>query len=363
MKSYRRFESEQELKEHIRDNFETYVHLLKEKIAPLEENYRRSYKQGVVGIFLVIASIVTWYIHPPILIPLSLLFLYFGIKMIRSALPVVYSFNKALNQASYSLVFKLFDLEAEYFEPSEEVTPKKLDYLPKRLSSIKYVFPKKFYHDTLTPTVSGKVGKLLDHSMLMTEPRNTIQVDDAFTSKFSNREMYIAELDVKHIERSRRRVFVKNIFSGLFVALELPRTLEGKTFISTELGLLFQDIGGQVFDPDAVETELEWNDFEKLLEVKTTNPIEARYILTPDFMEDLFIWWRDRKQLGDKKLQVRLSFVGNHMYVLFPDKRTRVGNAALQVQAHETQKHLESIALPLMHILNLIDDVEHRIKS
>lgn len=175
--------------------------------------------------------------------------------------------------------------------------------------------------------------------------------------------MYVTEIDVKHIERSGRRVFVKNIFSGLFVTLELPRTLEGKTVISTELCLLYQDIFGETFDLDVSVTELEWNDFEKLLQVKTTDPTEARYILTPDFMEDLFNWWRDKKQQGDKKLQVHMSFVGSHMYLLFPDKRTRVGNAALRIKTDELKKHVESIALPLMHILKLIDDVEHRFKS
>lgn len=360
MNAAHKFNSEQELKKHIGDNIDMYKDLLKEKVGPFEEEYIKNYKRGLVGLFLVVASIVPWFVHPPLFIPLSIFLLYFGVRKIRNALPVMYRYNKALDRALYVLVFELFDIEANYLEQPKEAEPKELDLLPKKLDFIKYIFPKKFFNNTQSPAFTEKIRRFLDNSELMVDPKNTLLIDDMFTVKLSDKEMLIAELDAKDIQRGRRRFFIKPIFSGLFVTLELPHVLDGKTFISTEVDLLYQDLTTQSFDPDALETKLEWNDFEKLLQVKTTNPVEARYILTPDFMEDLYNWWRHKKQQGDKRLQVRLSFLGNRMYLLFPDKRVRIGNQAVRIHTDSLRENLESIAIPLMHIFNLTSDVEKR---
>lgn len=119
-----------------------------------------------------------------------------------------------------------------------------------------------------------------------------------------------------------------------------------------------QASGKQKKGKDVQETILEWNDFEKLLHVATNNETEARYILTPDMMSNLYDWWIPKKQ------NIRLSFVSNKMYILFPDNTIRIGTTVQNLNQSHIEKYVLSIAIPLLHILHLIEDINrvHRHK-
>jgi len=90
--------------------------------------------------------------------------------------------------------------------------------------------------------------------------------------------------------------------------------------------------------------------------VVTSDPTEARYILTPDFMSDLYDWWQS------KKTNIRIVFKDNRMYVLYPDRDVKFGYTLVTLTAEEFKKYLLSIARPLLHVLHLVEDVEKRFR-
>lgn len=101
------------------------------------------------------------------------------------------------------------------------------------------------------------------------------------------------------------------------------------------------------------ETDLEWNDFEKTISVKTTNEIEAREILTPDFMEILYEWWHSHKKA------TRLSFKNNHAYLSLPARRVSFEPDAFA----DPEKHKETLWEILDSILlveRLFSHIEHK---
>jgi hypothetical protein len=196
---------------------------------------------------------------------------------------------------------------------------------------------------------------LLEYSELITEPRNRVTIDDKIVSTFNDNRLFLSELQVKHVTGNGKNKRTKHIFHGYFVSFDLSRALTGKTFVSTEgdkKGFGHQSFFTAKKNKGLAETELEWNDFEKLLHVVTNDPIEARYILTPDFMLDLYIWWVSKKE------NIRISFIDNKMYLLFPDKGIRIGRTIRRIDAQELQPYLESICVPLLHVLHLIEDVK-----
>ena len=170
---------------------------------------------------------------------------------------------------------------------------------------------------------------------------------------FSN--LFISELSVKLETGSGKNRSIKKIFTGYFVSFDLDRTLEGKTFVSAEgdeTGFghrsFFTDIGKK----GVQETKLEWNQFEDKLHVATDNETEARYVFTTDFMSDLYLWWEGRKS------HIRISFIGNHMYMLFPDERVRFDSTIPRINEKEVKEYLLTIARPLLHVVHLAENVQ-----
>ena len=185
-----------------------------------------------------------------------------------------------------------------------------------------------------------------------------MMVEDMFSVLVGDKSLFVSELEAKHITGSGKSRKVKHIFSGYFVSFDLDIQLEGKTFVSTEgdkKGFGHQSFWKSLTSQAGVQvTELEWNEFESLLHVATTNPSEARYVLPPDFMHDLYEWWKE------KKGNVRISFIQNRLYILFPDKRIRFGQTVSRISEKEVASYLESVSLPLLHVLHLIEDVQEQ---
>lgn len=224
------------------------------------------------------------------------------------------------------------------------------------------VFPKALslfgmLHEQVVSPEETNVLSILNDSELVTEERNTVAVDDAFELTIDGQSMSVAELDLKNVTGSGKNRHVKHIFHGYLVALELDRRLEGKTFISTEgdtSGFAHRNFWSAITGHEVVETNLEWNEFERLLHVATSNEIETRYVLSTDFMEDLHTWWVKHKE------NIRISFIGDHMYLLFPDKNVRINDTVSRIDTKELQEYVLTIATPLMHVLHLAEDVKHR---
>lgn len=138
----------------------------------------------------------------------------------------------------------------------------------------------------------------------------TFNVDDMFVSG-TNPGLHIEEVTASAGSGKNKRI----VFHGLFFSFKIGRQFTGETYVRGDNESWTSPVGTSAsrsfFSKTATlsRTELEWNDFEKLLNVDTTNEIEAREILDPYFMENLYEWWKNHKK------SVRLSWRGDHMYM------------------------------------------------
>lgn len=367
------FQDEQSVVDFIHNNLQEYVATIRASVGHLEQEYIVMKRRRAIGSsFFVASSLVLAVVFSILDIDidgitrsftvmalvggvsvLAVIFLFVGYKKMKGSLPAILKFNHALRVAIFPLTIGVFGLQGT------RIGQTSLDLEGAAESEVKTKKP--WWNRTigaknvLVSTEKAQLIALLDHSELITEPRNSVLTDDMFNIDISSTALFVAELDVRNVTGSGKRKKTKKIFKGYFVSLDLDTELEGKTFVSTEgdkKGFGHQSFWKNVQKNDVQVTELEWNDFENLLHVATTHPTEARYILTPDFMQDVYDWWKD------KKVNIRISFIDGRMYLLFPDNRIRMGKTINHISDNEVAGYVESVCLPLLHVLHLVEDAK-----
>lgn len=207
-----------------------------------------------------------------------------------------------------------------------------------------------YTHDAAHRTESET---LLKESGILPESYDRFVADDMFTFfepyTVTARELYITKL-VGQNQGSQAKVF-----RGLFVVVDLPKAFKGVTALSTEgdkFGLTHLNFWGESLLASGLkETTFEWNQFETDLHVATTDPVEAREILTPSVMEGLHEWWLE---YGDN---IRVVFRGNRMYILLPDTSVKIGESTTSTDLHELEAYALSVIKPLWFALRLIEEV------
>lgn len=104
---------------------------------------------------------------------------------------------------------------------------------------------------------------------------------------------------------SEGKTHYSTIFKGVFMIVDFNKSFKSSTYVLKDSGIL-NCIGGK---SGTSRVKLEDVEFEKEFEVYSEDQIEARYILTPSFMEKL-------KGLKDKtKGEMRIAFRNNQMYL------------------------------------------------
>lgn len=266
-------------------------------------------------------------------------------RFIKAGLEVSRRFDNGVNKIVFSRTLGLFGLTNVLFA-SKEVGAAGVFTLRSSNS------PLSILSDTLSEAATAL--SLLSDSELITESHNTNTVGDLVTATYGDSHISFAELDIRHETGSGKNRSVRNIFKGYLVVYDLDRTLTGKTFISTEgdtSGWGHKSFWSSLKEGGVKETQLEWPEFENLLHVATTDGAEARYVLTTDFMQDLHEWWK--KEKGN----IRLSFIGKRMYILFPDAQVQLHGTIGKIDEKNVLEYSYAVARPLLHVMHLVEDV------
>ncbi len=206
----------------------------------------------------------------------------------------------------------------------------------------------------MAPVHEAETKEIFHESGLMIDHIDSLKVDDLYACNqpypTSFRELYATRQEGSG--KSRRTVVV---FRGLLVTMTLPKTLQAKTFISTESdsnGFAHSSFWAKTLGrTDIEETKLEWNEFDKYLHVASSDGAEARYILTTDFMEKLYAWWQEGKE------NIRIKFAGNQMQMLLPDSRIRVSFSTASADPKEIEEYFFSMVKPLWRTLLLAEQI------
>jgi membrane protein implicated in regulation of membrane protease activity len=280
---------------------------------------------------------------------------YYGGKFLLSGSDVIRMFHAKVDRVLFAKIFTIFNLKGKLIEHTVVVDKKEVDGNGSKWRQL-FEIIRAHFRSLRESEKSERVMMTLASSELITEPFNTTRIDNIFEITLGDKILFVSELHVQNITGSGRSRSVNEIFRGYFVSTSLKGTLKGKTFVSTEgdlHGFARRTYWSGLTNEKVKETIFEWNDFEELLHVATDNEKEARHVLSTDFMTDLYDWWKIQSNAN-----IRLSFIGNNFYMLFPDKQIRFEDTVSEVEEKQLQEYLLTIARPLLHVLHLVEDIK-----
>lgn len=128
-------------------------------------------------------------------------------------------------------------------------------------------------------------------------PFDNAEADDCFSGTYQGVHIRVAEEILSRNIETRKGTRRQNVFRGIVVELDMNKPFKGETIALVDVGLLnmFRKYEG------LENVKLEDVAFEKSFEIYSTDQIEARYLLTPAFMERIF---KLQKLFAGKKISV-----------------------------------------------------------
>lgn len=203
-----------------------------------------------------------------------------------------------------------------------------------------------------------RVKQLLAESSLLTIDGLHITADDSFEVFVGESKTEFHEILVSMRQASGTAGREKNeteVFRGLLMVTKLSAPHQAETYVSTEgdrFGFAHQSFWTSVLGMSKVKTtELEWNDFEAVLHVASTDGRVAREFLSPEIMQDMYDWWQEHK------LNMRIAIKHDRLYLLLPEAKTRIKTSTASVQLPDIMKYAKTLARPIWRGLVLADDV------
>jgi hypothetical protein len=214
--------------------------------------------------------------------------------------------------------------------------------------SIVSVYDKKVEKDVL---------KNIQESELFIRKKSFFSLGKIFhlSSGMHNKEMTLAQMS--YSEKYGKRE--SEVFRGYFVIFPLKQKQTGKTLVVSRekfknvwrapLPTLFKNM---IFpEHNHLEhVDLEWSQFEDVLEVRSDDQVGARIILSPDFMADLYDWW-----VMNNKSHIRIAFFEQRIYIFF-DYAYQKRYTSITLTQEVIEEHLIRLAIPLLYILYLYED-------
>ncbi len=155
---------------------------------------------------------------------------------------------------------------------------------------------------------------LYDESKLFREDLTTYSGGDYFRGKIGEVDFQFSELLCQYTTGSGKNRQTHTAFKGFFFVGDFHRDFYFRTTIEPDvaeslLGVLGRGLQRVTSLGDQKLVDLENPEFEKLFVVRSSDQVEARFILTPAFMEKLVHF---KKKVGNA---VHLCFVNGKMFL------------------------------------------------
>jgi hypothetical protein len=139
--------------------------------------------------------------------------------------------------------------------------------------------------------------------------------EDLVTGRHGATEFRFSELHVKSVKRRGKRTETTPVFDGLFFVADFNKSFRGHTLVLPDtaeralgsFGRAFQSLASGASGLQLVE--LENPDFERAFTVRSSDPTEARYLLSPSLMQRILTF---HQNAGEK---LRLGFLGGRVCV------------------------------------------------
>jgi hypothetical protein len=155
--------------------------------------------------------------------------------------------------------------------------------------------------------------------------------------------------------RSGKTRSYRTVFRGLMCGFSFPKRFRGRTVITGDKGAVLHWLEGLVRKEERVH--LEDPRFEAVFDVYATDQVEARYLLTPGFMERV-LGLAERVGAG----RVRLAFDAEHLLLALDVRRDSFDIGSLFRPAGDparVQMLLDDIAM----VFDLVDTLGLDVKT
>lgn len=156
---------------------------------------------------------------------------------------------------------------------------------------------------------------VFERSGLFAERWNSYGGEDCVGGRVGETEFKLSELDVRRTRGEDKSDVV--VFHGLFVVADFHKSFRGRTYLfpdvaERELGFFGRALQKLDSVPGCSLVELESPTFEQHFAVYSSDPIEARYILSPSLMERILAF---RQRAGRP---LRIAFADESLYLALP---------------------------------------------
>ena len=261
---------------------EFYDSELAQQILPFEEIRKKVAVLGFAGYAVIILSVICFIVGYST--GLGAVFAIFFILLITGIVLLVIFYNK---KKAYISGFK------------ENIVG----------SIIKFIDPHLHYNPY------GHVNiKDYERSGLYLKTPDRYKGDDYVEGKRDKTIFCFSELHTEYKQESDKSTDWYTIFKGLFFIGDFNKNFQGRTYVYSEqnpqLGFFTKMFSSFAWNLEKVK--LESPEFENRFIVYSNDQVEARYILTPSFMERLL---KLQDIMGD---QTSYSFVDTNIYVAVP---------------------------------------------
>lgn len=270
-----------------------------------------------------------------ILVAIFLACLVFGLSLLRDSM-------QDIPLQVFFAVFVLFGVAHHYWasKPVREYT-----------SSIKSViFPKvlAFYGDEFrfSERPAWRVSSLAPYDLL--PHYDNSDTEDHLQGSYKEVPFQSMELRlVKKSRSSRGGSSETTVFKGIAIQIKIQKAFSGKTLVKKDGGLLGNFLGGKFGALQRVS--LEDPEFEKRFEVYSSDQIEARYLLSPSFMERLLAL---TKVFGGSQLEC--SFFQDSLLILVHSNKNRFEPDSIYTPVTFTEE-IATVMNELQELFKIID--------
>jgi len=166
-------------------------------------------------------------------------------------------------------------------------------------------------------------------------------LDDVFTGKYKGVEISIMEIALNWNSNRDR-----NMFDGIIIELAMNKSFSGHTIVNSA------SFTHKSPSANLKKTKLEDVEFNKKYDVFTDDEVEARYILTPKFMEKI----KDIKFAFNAK-KIRCAFCMDKFFIAIPTKKDMFSICNLFKPVADF-KQFRQLCEQFVSILSLIDHFE-----
>jgi len=157
---------------------------------------------------------------------------------------------------------------------------------------------------------SGISQREFTASLLFNNEPDVYSSEDFIRGKIDKTEFYLSEVKAETKDKQRNNKSTTTIFKGIIFRADFNKNFEGITILSADLYRVNIAQPHKVIP--TIPIEMENTAFNKMFNIRTTDEIEARYLLSPLMMEKLI-------ELNEKSpASIGMSFVNNSIYIAFP---------------------------------------------